>query len=477
MGGIVKFLAGGFVGAVVGFLISPKRAQKVREALFSADSREALPGLSPGTPAITAVEEAMPPPAAETSQADFPPVSEASAPEPSAPAGGPGLEVDRPPLPPVPPAPPEPPIGAPLWRDSALGEVAEAGAITAEPGTPEPEPAAYEAEPSVEAPEPEPASEEPEPQVHEPAPEVYEPAPEVDEPAHEVDESAVEVHGRDETQAPVAASDESTAEPETAAAEAPAAADEEQEPSVAAQPEGMIEKPGPAEQVAAADEETASVVAEAGEAGIAWEAAPEIETVVEDFQEVEQAPTHEEAHIGQPAPDTPELPAVHAPTDLKARIEETRRRIQRELDRPFAASGEQTPAPGGAEPSVAETLPAEERAEAVDAPTVPMRDDEAAGEPPAAAHDNGQRADLEAPQNGQSKGAEADILGDFDHDAMRRRIEETRDRLKAKAFDAMMNGESALLREGSADTADSPTVRVDTEVEETIEQALTEDDS
>jgi hypothetical protein len=26
---------------------------------------------------------------------------------------------------------------------------------------------------------------------------------------------------------------------------------------------------------------------------------------------------------------------------------------------------------------------------------------------------------------------------DFDHDAMRRRIEETRNRLKAKAFDAM----------------------------------------
>ena len=62
---------------------------------------------------------------------------------------------------------------------------------------------------------------------------------------------------------------------------------------------------------------------------------------------------------------------------------------------------------------------------------------------------------------------------------MRRRIEETRARLKAKAFDAMMSGEAALLARDSGEkpvprAADVP---VDHEIAETIDESLSPDDN
>ena len=57
---------------------------------------------------------------------------------------------------------------------------------------------------------------------------------------------------------------------------------------------------------------------------------------------------------------------------------------------------------------------------------------------------------------------------------MRRRIEETRARLKAKAFDAMMSGEAALL---SRDSGDKPVpsaddVAIDAETDSAIDESL-----
>jgi hypothetical protein len=64
---------------------------------------------------------------------------------------------------------------------------------------------------------------------------------------------------------------------------------------------------------------------------------------------------------------------------------------------------------------------------------------------------------------------------DFDREAMRRRIEETRARLKAKAFDAMVQGESFISTEAEADgTGDA--VDLDAEAEDAIEQSLREED-
>ncbi|MGO8683283.1 MAG: hypothetical protein ACLQUT_01675 [Thermoleophilia bacterium] len=60
----------------------------------------------------------------------------------------------------------------------------------------------------------------------------------------------------------------------------------------------------------------------------------------------------------------------------------------------------------------------------------------------------------------------------IDQVEMRRRIEETRARLKAKAFDAMMTGESALLARDQGDKPVPRDVEVDKEVATTIEESL-----
>ena len=60
---------------------------------------------------------------------------------------------------------------------------------------------------------------------------------------------------------------------------------------------------------------------------------------------------------------------------------------------------------------------------------------------------------------------------------MRRRIEETRARLKAKAFDAMMTGESALLRN---DSGEKPVPRdeakLEPEIDTSIDESLSQED-
>ena len=68
--------------------------------------------------------------------------------------------------------------------------------------------------------------------------------------------------------------------------------------------------------------------------------------------------------------------------------------------------------------------------------------------------------------------------GGIDQAEMRRRIEETRARLKAKAFDAMMSGESALL---SRDTGEKPVPRADDvdvepEISSSLDESLSQED-
>ena len=68
--------------------------------------------------------------------------------------------------------------------------------------------------------------------------------------------------------------------------------------------------------------------------------------------------------------------------------------------------------------------------------------------------------------------------GTIDQAEMRRRIEETRARLKVKAFDAVVSGEAALL---SRDSGERPAPRgddlkLDDELERTIDEALSQQD-
>jgi len=68
--------------------------------------------------------------------------------------------------------------------------------------------------------------------------------------------------------------------------------------------------------------------------------------------------------------------------------------------------------------------------------------------------------------------------GGLQYEVMRARIEETRSRLKAKAFDALVSGEAALLggEPESGEPSPQPAGPVDGEVEETIDTVLREDD-
>jgi hypothetical protein len=68
--------------------------------------------------------------------------------------------------------------------------------------------------------------------------------------------------------------------------------------------------------------------------------------------------------------------------------------------------------------------------------------------------------------------------GSIDPAEMRRRIEETRARLKAKAFDAMMSGEAALLSRDAGESAvpREPEADVGDDVAQSIEDGLSEDD-
>lgn len=160
--------------------------------------------------------------------------------------------------------------------------------------------------------------------------------------------------------------------------------------------------------------------------------------------------------------------------DLKARIEETRRKIQEELEQPFAPHEE-----GGSvaeEPVVEE--PVAEGPLVEEEPAVEEEPEEMLG-----AGEEGPAVST-IPSTADEDGAS------FDQEAMRNRIEETRNRLKAKVFDAMMSGEEALISRGEGqkgeDDDDSPSpggaderawdASLDEEVDESIESRLKESD-
>lgn len=155
-------------------------------------------------------------------------------------------------------------------------------------------------------------------------------------------------------------------------------------------------------------------------------------------------------------------------TDLRARIEETRRRIQAELERPFQLE---------TTPSAAEEARSAVGTEVIaDVPVAESsRQTEGAAPIPPVLETFAQLGGGADPVAGP-----AEPQG-FDYEEMRRRIEQTRSRLKAKAFDAMMSGETALLaRDPSQAAMAGDTVggslALDAEVDETIENSLSEED-
>lgn len=192
------------------------------------------------------------------------------------------------------------------------------------------------------------------------------------------------------------------------------------------------------------------------------------------------------------APVAPAGPVVEVLVgdDLRARIEATRRRIREELEQPFARMEDL----GLAEPP----FPVEAaRPEPVVAPSAepvigrPMTTGPAVGAPQAAAPGPvappapaaapaptpvTAPAPVYVPAGGPVPPAGDDDGAGLEYEAMRARIEMTRSRLKAKAFDAMMAGESALLARDPNGAQPKP-LRidgVDKEIEHTVESSLRE---
>jgi len=203
-------------------------------------------------------------------------------------------------------------------------------------------------------------------------------------------------------------------------------------------------------------------------------------------------------------------PALHPETepypaeDLLTRIEATRAALAADLAAPFggepgeaatpdaqtagsltaaAAPTDVSPStePAQVAPSLEEEGPSVAEAPALAAEPPPASDSAVPAaeetETPSAAADLAPAAAAAQAEHLAPSGAPLEG-GTIDQAEMRRRIEETRARLKAKAFDAMMSGESALLRHGTGTrpVPTAPDTRVEPEIDSTIDKSLTQED-
>jgi hypothetical protein len=167
---------------------------------------------------------------------------------------------------------------------------------------------------------------------------------------------------------------------------------------------------------------------------------------------------------------------VLAGDDLRARIEATRRRIREELEQPFAKMEEIDLA----EPPYPVVSPVPEPVAGVPPAAAPPPQ-VTAGPPPGAVPGVAGGSALGAPAVAAVAAGPAGAPGDGDganleYEAMRARIEMTRSRLKAKAFDAMMAGESSLLGRDPNGAQARPVKidGIDGEIEHKVETTLRE---
>jgi hypothetical protein len=230
-----------------------------------------------------------------------------------------------------------------------------------------------------------------------------------------------------------------------------------------------------------AEEPAATVtefVLETGPGAFATEAEPEIIEFWEPADMASEAPAEAvdmETFEAPPAAavEAEAAAAISSVDDLKARIEETRRRIRQELERPFIS-------PADIEDTTDWTV----------SPVVPVDGEAtaaAAGIEEPAVEQQEVMADAAA-HSASPEEIAAEITAEYeeviaskpvDYESVKSRIELTRSRLKAKAFDAMMTGESALLswEPAGASKPQPATPAIDSEIDQTIETSLSEQDN
>jgi hypothetical protein len=203
--------------------------------------------------------------------------------------------------------------------------------------------------------------------------------------------------------------------------------------------------------------------------------------------EVEEPPVE----VEEP-PVEVEEPVAEADEDLRDHIEATKAALVSEIEQPFEEPVAEEPVaeepvaeepvaeePVAEEPVVEEPIVEEPIAEepVVEEPIVeePVVEEPIVEEPVAEEPVAEEPLAVETTDEPEAAGAEPMAI---DQAEMRRRIEETRARLKAKAFDAMMSGEAALLARDSGDEVltKEPEIEVDGEVANTIDESLSQED-
>lgn len=224
--------------------------------------------------------------------------------------------------------------------------------------------------------------------------------------------------------------------------------------------------------------------------------APEIVEVPEMVEAPETVEMPEVAETAEPL-ETPETAVTTPALDLEARIEETRREVAEQLEAPFAA-----PVPAGDAEVIEEGAEVEETESIEEAADTVEKESEAKPEleaeltsadktRPISAPETEEFADLRTPMAGEPTTAEPEIEAaapateagpapsQLDREEMRRRIDETRARLKAKAFDALVSGETFIEPETDEATGEKRSearVDIDRETGEQIDRSLQEED-
>ncbi len=205
----------------------------------------------------------------------------------------------------------------------------------------------------------------------------------------------------------------------------------------------------------------------------------------------------------------PSITPAAAPVDLESRIEETRRQVEERLENPLAPPVEVQEEIDVAE--APEVLIEEEAAETPAAEAEAISEEEV----PAVGESGGEEfiseeveeivasemitpdvdeeiAALKTPVEGEptmedeavvqeekTEAAGGPAPSQIDREEMRRRIDETRARLKAKAFDAIVSGETFVTpetEEAGFEKSPEGGVGLDREIEEEIDKSLKEED-
>jgi gas vesicle protein len=286
------------------------------------------------------------------------------------------------------------------------------------------------------------------------------PAIEVEEPQVGAEPTVAEVPAADE--APVV--DEAPAVEEAPVAEESPITEEAVEEPVA-ETDPVIEEP--------------AVIAEP----VIEEPALEAEPVVDVAPELLEAP---QAHVEEALPEEPVAESEPVTEETAEEAEAEPVVEEPVVEAPVAEEGAEPISPRIGE---RETWLAEAAPQAVETDEEPVADvypaaEETAIEEPVAEETVVDEAAVDEPVAEVEPAAEApaadEPAGDaaIDQAEMRRRIEETRARLKAKAFDAMMSGEAALL---SRDSGEKPVpreaeIKVDDELEDKLDESLSPED-